>query len=189
MKLIETIRCDLQTFYSYPNINNINFKVSFLNFLKALFDIDFRAVLLFRISYSLVNNGMKRLGILFYYRLKSGHAIDISPYSSIGPGLKIVHAFNIVVGPDVIIGKNCVLFNSVSLGNSHPGWNYQKKLKNSMPIIGDRVVLCPGVRVIGKVKVENDSLIGANSVVLNNISTAETWAGIPAKMISKRNVS
>jgi len=57
-----------------------------------------------------------------------------------------------------------------------------------MPTIGDRVVLCPGVRVIGAISLGSDVLVGANAVVLKNIPNSETWAGIPAKKISN-NIS
>jgi serine O-acetyltransferase len=187
MKIIKIIQYDLKSFYHYPNINSLDKHVSFLYFIKAILDIDFRAILLYRISSSLISNGMKRTGLLIYYRLKSAHSIDISPFANIGSGLKIVHAFNIVIGPGVDVGKNCVIFNSVTLGNSHPGWKREIDIEKLMPIIGERVTLCPGVRVIGKVSVGNDAFIGANSVVVKNIPSSETWAGIPAKKISSSN--
>ena len=185
MKIFEKIEADLKSFYSYPDLDSIDKKVSTIQFIKALFDIDFRSIFLYRISSSLINIGMKRMGILIYYRLKSAHALDISPFAHIGPGMKLVHAFNIVIGPNVILGKNCVIFNSVTLGNSHPGWRSNKSLENLMPIIGDRVTICPGARIIGKIKLGDNSYIGANSVVMKNVPAFETWAGAPARMISK----
>ena len=187
MKVFELIKSDLKSFHSYPKINSLNKKVTIWHFLKAIFDIDFRAIFLYRIASSLISSGMKKIGILIYYRLKAAHAIDISPYASVGPGLKIVHAFNIVIGPHVSIGKNCVIFNSVTLGNSHPGWKDSKINEKLMPAIGDKVVICPGVRIIGAVNIGNNALIGANSVVIKNIPESETWAGVPARNITKRS--
>jgi serine O-acetyltransferase len=186
--MIEIIKSDLQSFYSYPNIKFVDRKVGVIYFFKAILDIDFRSIFIYRLACLFKNMGLKKIGILFYYRLKSVHSIDISLDANVGPGLKIVHAFNIVIGPGVILGKNCVLFNSVTLGNSHPGWKKEVNQKKEMPTIGDRVVLCPGVRVIGAISLGSDVLVGANAVVLKNIPNSETWAGIPAKKISN-NIS
>ena len=185
MSIFNIIKRDLQTFQAYPDINLINERVSLRFFLKALLDIDYRAIFMYRLSCFLINSGVKKIGLLIYYRLKSAHAIDISPFAKIGPGLKIVHAFNIVIGPDVIIGKDCVLFNSVTLGNSHPSWKLDKNMEKFMPVIEDRVTLCPGSRIIGKVKVGHDAFIAANAVVIKNVPAFETWGGVPAKRILK----
>ena len=185
--MIDTIRKDLQAFYAYPEISSLDRKMNFGHFLKAILDIDFRAIFIYRFSKFFIKLGLKKIGILLYYRLKAAHAIDISPYAEIAPGLKIVHAFNIVIGPGVVIGKNCVIFNSITLGNSHPGWKKDKSDKD-MPSIGDRVTLCPGSRIIGNIILGHDVFIGANSVVVKNIPNYETWAGVPAKKISKKNI-
>ena len=182
--MISTIRRDLQSFHSYPDIESLDKKMKLRHFFKAIFDIDFRAVFIYRLACFFISIGLKKVGILLYYRLKSAHAIDISLYAEVGPGLKIVHAFNIVIGPGVSVGENCVLFNSVTLGNSHPGWKREKNYEKVMPIIGDRVILCPGARVVGGVELGNDVFIGANSVVLKSVPKCETWAGVPAKKIS-----
>jgi serine O-acetyltransferase len=184
-EIIETIQADLKSFVSYPNLYSLNKDIKLRFFFKALLDIDYRAIFMYRLSCFFISKGAKKIGLLFYYRLKSAHAIDISPYAKIGPGFKVVHAFNIVIGPEVVLGDNCVCFNSVTIGNSHPGWkieNHDKK--KSMPIIGIRATLCPGARIIGNIVVGNDVMIGANSVILSDIPDNETWAGVPAKKIS-----
>ena len=56
-----------------------------------------------------------------------------------------------------------------------------------MPVIEDRVTLCPGSRIIGKVKVGHDAFIAANAVVIKNVPAFETWGGVPAKRILKTN--
>ena len=182
--MISTIKADLDSYLSYPKLPDGNREIKLRHFFMAILDIDFRAVFMHRVSCFLVKKGFKKMGILVYLRLKSIHSIDISPYATIAQGLKLVHAFNIVIGSDVHIGKHCVLFNSVTLGNSHPGWKLNTSHKNSMPTIGSRVILCPGTRVIGKVNIMNNVLVGANSLVTKDIGNSEIWAGIPAKKIS-----
>jgi len=182
--MISTIKRDLQSFYSYPDVDSLDKKMKLRHFFKAFLDIDFRAIFIYRLACFLNRKGLKKIAILLYYRLKSAHALDLSLYAEINPGLKFVHAFNIVVGPGVNIGKNCVIFNSVTLGNSNPGWKKEKNVNKEMPTIGDRTVLCPGVRVIGDIVVGDDVFIGANSVVFKDIPSCESWSGIPAKKIS-----
>ena len=183
--MIQIIKRDLQSYQSYPDINSINKNVKIISFLKALLDIDFRAIFIYRLSCYFISKGAKKIGFLLYFRLKSAHAIDISPFAKVGPGFKIIHAFNIVIGPGVIIGENCVCFNSITLGNSHPGWKSSQGNTKKMPVIGERVILCPGVRVIGDIILGDDVLVGANAVVLSNIPDGERWAGIPAKKVSE----
>ena len=75
------------------------------------------------------------------------------------------------------IGKNFIIHQGVTLG--------QKNVNNPDETIniGDNVVLFSGVTIVGDITIGNNSLIGANSVLLKNVESNSTYAGIPAKKI------
>ena len=53
------------------------------------------------------------------------------------------------------------------------------------PEIGDNVVLYTGVTILGPVKIGENSVIGAHSLVLDSIPPNCLAAGVPAKIIKK----
>lgn len=145
------------TFYNNKNIINKN-KIK--GIITALLDVDFRVVLYYRISSFFWNLNQKKIAILIYFRIKSRYHCDIYPSANIGPGLRLVHAFSIVIGGDVVIGKNAVVFSSVVLGKSRPD-----KVGSKMPTIGDNVLLGSGSKILGDVFVASRTLVPANSVI------------------------
>lgn len=57
---------------------------------------------------------------------------------------------------------------------------------NGSPIIGHNVVIYPGAKILGNVKVGNNVVIGANAVVTKDIPDNSVAVGIPAKVISNK---
>ncbi len=103
--------------------------------------------------------------------------IWISPRAHIGPGLYINHFGNVIVG-EVEIGSNCNLSHEVTLGNSGRG------NKRGLPILGDRVFIAPGAKVLGKICVGNDAVVGANAVVTKSVPDRAVMIGAPAQVTS-----
>lgn len=119
--------------------------------------------------------------ILFEYFIRIVFSSDISLKARIGPGLVIVHGHDIVIGGEVVIGSRCKILNGVTLGNKDT-----ESGSNQQPIVGDDVVIGTGAKILGHVIVGNNVVIGANSVVLTDIPSDHTFAGIPAKDIHKK---
>jgi serine O-acetyltransferase len=101
--------------------------------------------------------------------------IEISTHAQIGPGLRIHHVGPIVVG-DAIIGSNCTLRVGNILGN---------RSGSTWPTLGDRVDLGAGAQVLGGIKVGDDVTVGAMSLVIHDVPSNSTVAGVPARVISK----
>lgn len=97
----------------------------------------------------------------------------------IGPGLYISHFGNIVLNNGVIIGSNCNLSPGVAIVVS--GRSDQR----GVPIIGDRVCLGENATVAGKIRVGDDAVIGANSLVVSNVPAGCTVIGVPAVIVSR----
>lgn len=64
------------------------------------------------------------------------------------------------------------------------GCIFEGKHKGS-PILGNRVVMFPGSKVVGNVHVGNNVVIAANSIVINDIPDNCIVGGIPARILSE----
>lgn len=104
--------------------------------------------------------------------VKLGFTISLNVF---GPGLSLVHYGNIIINGNARIGKNCRIHSGVNIGVS-----------STVPTIGDNVYIGPGAKLWGKITIGNNVAIGANSVVLKDIPSNVTVAGIPARIISNK---
>jgi len=136
--------------------------------------------LLYRTYISLLySKHLKILSYLFYplFFLISYYIldIDIAPSSVIGPGL-YTHNRGIV-GADFISGKNLTLIGPLTIGRNFG--------HDSAPKLGIDVVISAGARIIGKVIIGSNVIIGANAVVTKDVTNNVIVGGVPAKIIKK----
>jgi len=109
-------------------------------------------------------------------RLLTGIHLDVE--ADIGPGFYVGHHGAIYVGPGVSIGVDSSIGQMCHVGRS--------KLNQAAPVIGDRVYLGPGSKVLGPVRVGNDAAVGTNAVVLEDVPAKTTVVGNPARVVSKQ---
>ena len=103
---------------------------------------------------------------------------DISYKCKIGKNCEFPHhALGCVIHPNAIIGNNCKILHSVTIGG--------KTGCKHLPIIGDNVLIGANSVILGAVKIGNNSIIGAGSVVLHDVQKNDIVAGNPAKSIKK----
>lgn len=95
-----------------------------------------------------------------------------------GPGLVLVHANGVVINGAVRGGANVVIEHQVTIGAE----------KRQSPVIGDGVFLGAGAKVIGPVTIGAGAKVGANAVVIHDIPAGATAVGIPARVVTRRNV-
>ncbi len=94
----------------------------------------------------------------------------------IGAGLKLIHPTNIMIGDDVEIGEDCLIFNDVTLGTG---------LIPGMPKIGNNVDIYPGARVLGGVTIGDRSMVGANCVVMRDVPSESIILPAPSRVIPR----
>jgi serine O-acetyltransferase len=107
--------------------------------------------------------------------------ISIGAPAVIGRRLNIEHFGGIVVHGNTVIGDDCMIRQGVTLGNRH----MDRPLE--APILGNRVNVGAGAKILGSVRIGDDVSIGANAVVLCDIPAGCAAVGIPAKVIRRRN--
>ena len=93
--------------------------------------------------------------------------------ASIGQGLKINHGIGTVIGARCVVGNDCIIHQNVTLGNKHSG----------RPVLGDNCIVYTGAMIIGDIKIGNNCIIGANSVVMDSFPDDSVIAGCPARKI------
>ncbi|MFZ0712761.1 serine O-acetyltransferase, partial [Mycobacterium sp.] len=89
--------------------------------------------------------------------------VDIHPGATLGTGLFIDHATGVVIGETAEVGDDVTIYHGVTLGGSG------KDTGKRHPTIGDRVIIGAGAKVLGAIKIGDDSRIGANAVVVKEV--------------------
>jgi serine O-acetyltransferase len=101
--------------------------------------------------------------------------ISLPKAAQIGSGLRIWHFGGIFVHPEVVIGKNCILRQGVTIGNREEG--------GPVPVLGDDVELGAYAQILGGIRIGSRCKIGAMSVVLVDVPDGMSAVGVPAKLV------
>lgn len=104
--------------------------------------------------------------------------IEIAVRCPIGKGLFLPHTQGTVIGA-WSIGENVTIFQGVTLGAREVNFSYEE---SSRPTVGDGVTIGSGAKVLGGLTLGSGSRIGANAVVLRDVSDGMLAVGIPAKV-------
>ena len=109
--------------------------------------------------------------------------VDIHPGAILGTGLFIDHATGVVIGETAEVGDGVTIYHGVTLGGT--GAETGKR----HPTIGDRVIIGAGAKVLGAIKVGDDSRIGANAVVVKEVPSSSVVVGVPGQIVSRQRPS
>lgn len=147
---------------------------------SALRTREFAAVFLYRVHVAL--DGKRRfipgLRAVLYHVLRSSYGVDIHPKAIIGPGMMVHHAHMIVIGDGVIIGSGFHVYHGVTIGAKN------QFALDAYPSIGNNVTIYPGSVVAGNISIGDNVVIGANSLVLDDVpsdSIVYTQAAVSKK--------
>lgn len=104
--------------------------------------------------------------------------IELPCEALIGDGLRIDHFGGIIISCFVIMGRNCVLREGVTIGQKNG-------LDHAAPRLGDNVRVGPGAKIIGPVTIGSNVDIGPNAVINTDIPPDSIAEGNPARIVSK----
>ncbi|MBZ5696410.1 MAG: serine O-acetyltransferase [Acidobacteriia bacterium] len=104
-------------------------------------------------------------------------AIEIHPGAQIGRRLFIDHGMGVVIGETSVIGDDVTLYQGVTLGGTG------KEKGKRHPTLGNGVVIGAGARVLGNIRVGDNSRVGAGSVVLRDVPDNSTIVGVPGHIV------
>jgi serine O-acetyltransferase len=108
--------------------------------------------------------------------------VDIHPGAIFGTGMFIDHATGVVIGETAEVGDDVTIYHGVTLGGT--GGDTGKR----HPTIGDRVIIGAGAKILGAIKVGDDSRIGANAVVVKEVPSGAVVVGVPGQAISRHGL-
>lgn len=115
-----------------------------------------------------------------YRKARNTYGIDLPYTVQLGRRVIIEHQGAIVIHGDCVIGDDCIIRQGVTLGNRY----LDRPLE--APVLGDRVNVGAGAKILGQVHLNDDVNIGANAVVLTDVPAGETAVGIPAKVLKAK---
>ncbi len=123
--------------------------------------------------------GLYHLFLWIHRRMQVKYAAYIEFSTSIGPGLYLGHLCFVVTNTRCVIGENCTLSHGVTIGQTN-----QRSKNPGVPIIGDRVYLGCGAKILGGITIGNDAVVAPNAVVVSDVPARAVVGGIPARVLS-----
>jgi serine O-acetyltransferase len=105
--------------------------------------------------------------------------IELPCEVTLGKRFRIDHFGGIVISGDAVFGDDCVIRNGVTVGLRHSG-------QRGAPVLGNRVDIGAGAKVLGSIQVGDDVAIGANAVVITDVPANSIAVGVPAKIRAKK---
>ncbi len=131
-----------------------------------------RAISNYRIAHQLLKLNVPLIPRIITERAHSETGIDIHPGAQIGSYFTIDHGTGVVIGATAILGSHVKLYQGVTLGaKSFPLDENGQPIKgiNRHPIIEDNVIIYSNATVLGRIRIGEGSVIGANIWITDDV--------------------
>ncbi len=127
----------------------------------------------------------RSLGIFAYvyyriclHRYRFRYGFDISPGTSIGPGLYIGHFGGVVISPQALLGANINIAQGVTIGATSRG------ARMGAPTLEDRVWVGANAILVGKITIGREALIAPGAYVNFDVPSRAVVLGNPGVIVS-----
>ena len=141
-----------------------------------------RAVRSHRKAYWCYHHNLRFLARWISQRTVRKTGIEIHPGAKIGKRFFIDHGTGVVIGETTEIGDDVTIYQGVTLGGTG------KDVGKRHPTVGSNVMIGAGAKVLGPVKIGDNTKIAAGSVVLHEIPPNSTAVGTPARVVKQDGV-
>lgn len=111
--------------------------------------------------------------------------VELPAKTQVGSGLRLYHGLALVVNDHAQIGCDCTLRHVTTIGCKMLPSGEQ----GPAPVLGDRVDVGSNVVILGGIRIGNDVVIGAGSVVVHDVPDNVTIVGNPARVLPKKFIS
>lgn len=142
----------------------------------------FHAILAYRVSHKLYLTKHYFSARAVSQIAKFFTGIEIHPGATIGKRFFIDHGMAVVIGETTEIGDDCTIYQGVTLGGTG------KDVGKRHPTLGNNVMVGAGAKVLGPMRIGDNTKIAAGAVVLSEIPDNSTAVGIPAKVVKREGV-
>ena len=177
----------LEAYMSCENIEN-SLREDLIYFVKndpackyystpILFYKGYQGLATYRAANCLWKNDRHTMALFLQNRASEVFGVDIHPAAQIKGGVMIDHATGVVIGETSKIDENVSIFQGVTLGgrgteegDRHP------KIKSGVSIYASSTIL-------GNITIGKNSVVAAGSLVLKDVDSDTTVAGVPAKVL------
>ena len=140
------------------------------------------AVILFRLGATCHRRHLRVVSRLCYFANVVAFGADLAPDAEVGPGLAIPHPVGVTFS-SVTIGRRLRIVGPVTLG----GGGFADPSRDGFPTIGDDCWLFGGAKVLGPVTVGDRAVVGADSLVRDDIPPEVIAVGRPARVLRRRD--
>ncbi len=131
-----------------------------------------------RVSHFLYKKKVPILPRVFRFIIFLLYNSDIPSSVVIGKNTLFGHSgIGVVIHQDAVIGDDCIIGQGITIGG---------RSKNpTVPVIGNKVYIAAGARVLGPIKIGNNVIIAPNAVVIKDVPDNCIVGGIPAKILKE----
>ena len=116
---------------------------------------------------------------------------DIDRLCNIPNSTRFTHkGLGVVIGRNVKLGENVLIYQNVTIGGIEKHFTnpeFSKYDNDIQPIIEDNVIIMTGAAILGNITLGHDSIIGAGSIVVDDVPPYSLVVGIPGRVIKKLN--
>ena len=138
------------------------------------------------LAFKCYQNKLVFISKAIYHYMRFAYSCDISFTAKIDPTVVFAHnGLGVVIGYDAVIGKGSKILHNVTIGGRSDRKN---ELGRSNPFIGEHVLVGAGACLLGPIEIADYVSIGANAVVIENVTESySVVVGIPGKIIKTKS--
>jgi serine O-acetyltransferase len=142
----------------------------------------FHALFAHRFIHPLQRWGVPVLPRLLSQIVRFFTGIEIHPGAEIAGGCFIDHGMGVVIGETSEIGRDCTLYQGVTLGGT------SLKRGKRHPTLEDEIVVGAGAKIIGAIVIGSHSKIAAGAVVVKDVPPNSTVVGVPGRVVHQDGI-